>query len=84
MAAQRGVTAATRQESLKVSEVGSWLFATGTKQLTVYDQDGMLRDECQVIAKEIVRRLTEGFGKEVEIIPAGDSAASVISLKVKG
>ena len=35
----------TREESLKVAEIISWMVVTGTTQVTVYDQDGKLRDE---------------------------------------
>ena len=49
--------ALTRIDSTKIAEIITWLVNTGTKQVTVFDTEGIMVDEKQFIAKEVQRRL---------------------------
>ena len=49
------------------------MLVTGTTQVTVFDQDGKLRDEHQVIAREVKKRIERHGGgsqhRQIEIVP---------------
>ncbi len=45
--------ALTRIDSTKIAEIITWLVNTGTKQVTVFDTEGIMVDEKQFIAKEV-------------------------------
>jgi filamentous hemagglutinin family protein len=51
--------ALTRIDSTKIAEIITWLVNTGTKQVTVFDTEGIMVDEKQFIAKEVQRRLND-------------------------
>ena len=50
--------ALSRIDSTKVAEIITWLVNTGTKQVTVFDTEGIMVDDKQIIAKEVARRLS--------------------------
>ena len=54
----------SKEESLKVAEIIAWMLVTGTRQVTVFDQDGKLRDEQSVIAREVKKRLERQNNKD--------------------
>ena len=51
--------ALSRIDSIKVAEIITWLVNTGTKQVTVFDTEGIMVDDKQFIAKEVARRLSD-------------------------
>jgi hypothetical protein len=50
----------TREEILKLSEVVSWLVFSGSRQVTLFDEAGLLGKEQEFIQSEIIRRISAG------------------------
>ena len=71
----------TRWEMSKVAEIIAWLMITGTKQVTVYDQQGELGLESQDIAKIVKRRLDMTYRRQLGSCDIKEDKNNLTSVK---
>lgn len=51
-----------REEIVKLSEIVAWMVLTGSRQVSLFDEAGLLSKEQEFIQSEVVRRLTTPNG----------------------